>query len=101
MPKYQGLNTHQRALDAGDSEHGVTVHFVTEELDGGPNAIQAILPILDIDNAKALQQRIQVQEHIIYPIAVKWFCEGRLSMEGQHAFLDGQELPASGVQLRS
>lgn len=100
LPKYQGLNTHQRALDAGDNEHGVTVHFVTEELDGGPNAIQAVIPILDIDNAKALQQRIQAQEHIIYPIAVKWFCEGRLNMKGQQAFLDGQELPASGIQLR-
>lgn len=101
LPKYQGLNTHQRALDAGDNEHGVTVHFVTEELDGGPNAIQAVIPILDIDNAKALQQRIQIQEHIIYPIAVKWFCEGRLNMNGQLAFLDGQELPTSGIQLHS
>ena len=99
LPKYQGLNTHQRALDAGDDIHGVTVHFVTEELDGGPNAIQAIVPILDIDNAQELQKRIQIQEHIIYPIAVKWFCEGRLTMKGNQALLDGQPLPATGVQL--
>lgn len=101
LPKYQGLNTHQRALDAGDDIHGVTVHFVTEELDGGPNAIQAIVPILDVDNTQELQKRIQVQEHIIYPIAVKWFCEGRLSMKGSQALLDGKPLPASGIQLDS
>lgn len=101
LPKYQGLNTHQRALDAGDDIHGVTVHFVTEELDGGPNAIQAIVPILDIDNAKQLQERVHVQEHIIYPIAVKWFCEGRLSMKGNQALLDGQVLPTTGVQLQA
>lgn len=101
LPKYQGLNTHQRALDAGDDIHGVTVHFVTEELDGGPNAIQAIVPILDVDNAKLLQQRVHEQEHIIYPIAVKWFCEGRLNMKGNEALLDGKVLPLSGVQLDS
>ena len=101
LPKYQGLNTHQRALDAGDDIHGVTVHFVTEELDDGPNAIQAIVPILDVDNAKLLQQRVHEQEHIIYPIAVKWFCEGRLNMKGNEALLDGKALPLSGVQLDS
>lgn len=101
LPKYQGLNTHQRALDAGDDIHGVTVHFVTEELDGGPNAIQAIVPILDIDNAKELQKRVHIQEHVIYPIAVKWFCEGRLNMKGNLALLDGKELPSTGVQLKT
>jgi phosphoribosylglycinamide formyltransferase-1 len=101
LPKYQGLNTHQRALDAGDDLHGVTIHFVTEELDGGPNAIQAIVPILDIDNAQQLQQRVQKQEHIIYPIAVKWFCEGRLSMKGTKALLDKKVLPETGIQLNS
>ena len=101
LPKYQGLNTHQRALDAGDDIHGVTVHFVTEELDDGPNAIQALVPILDIDNAEQLQQRAHKQEHIIYPIAVKWFCEGRLTMKGSEALLDGKTLPATGVQLES
>jgi phosphoribosylglycinamide formyltransferase-1 len=99
LPKYQGLNTHQRALDAGDNAHGVTVHFVTEELDGGPNAIQAIVPILDVDNALLLQQRVHEQEHIIYPIAVKWFCEGRLTMKGSGALLDGKPLPSTGIQL--
>jgi phosphoribosylglycinamide formyltransferase-1 len=101
LPKYQGLNTHQRALDAGDDIHGVTVHFVTEELDGGPNAIQAIVPIHDVDNANLLQQRVLEQEHIIYPIAVKWFCDGRLNMQGNEALLDGKTLPLTGVQLDS
>jgi phosphoribosylglycinamide formyltransferase-1 len=101
LPKYQGLNTHQRALDAGDDVHGVTVHFVTEELDGGPNAIQALVPVSSDDSADSLQQKVHQQEHIIYPIAVKWFCEGRLSMKGNDALLDDKVLPASGIQLDS
>lgn len=99
LPKYQGLDTHQRALDAGDEQHGVTVHFVTEELDGGPNVIQAIVPIYDGDDATSLQQRVHTQEHIIYPIAVKWFVSGRLSMKGNSALFDNTELPASGLPL--
>lgn len=101
LPKYQGLNTHQRALDAGDSQHGVTVHFVTAELDDGPNIIQAMVPVQADDNAASLQQRVHGQEHIIYPIAVKWFVEGRLKMQGSQALLDGNPLPASGLVLAS
>jgi len=99
LPKYQGLNTHQRALDAGDLQHGVTVHFVTEELDGGPNVIQAVVPVFDGDDAVSLQQRVHTQEHIIYPIAVKWFVNGRLTMKGNEALLDGNVIPSSGLQL--
>lgn len=99
LPKYQGLHTHQRALDAGDSHHGVTVHFVTEVLDDGPNAIQAVVPVLDGDDAETLKKRVQLQEHIIYPIAVKWFVEGRLAMMNGKACLDGNPLPPSGVKL--
>ncbi len=100
LPKYQGLNTHQRAIDAGDSVHGVSVHFVTEELDGGPVVIQAVVPVLNDDDAPTLQKRVQQQEHIIYPIAVKWFVEGRLKMsQAGEATLDGQALSASGIQL--
>ena len=90
LPKYQGLNTHQRALDAGDKEHGVTVHFVTAELDGGPAVIQAKVPINDGDKAEDLAARVLEQEHIIYPQAVKWFAEGRLTMEHNNALLDGK-----------
>lgn len=96
LPKYQGLHTHQRALDAGDSEHGVTVHFVTAELDGGPAAIQARVPVHGDDDAASLARRVQQQEHIIYPLAVKWFAEGRLEMRDGVAFLDNEPLPASG-----
>jgi phosphoribosylglycinamide formyltransferase-1 len=78
LPKYQGLHTHQRALDAGDSEHGVTVHFVTAELDGGPAAIQARVSILADDDAVSLAQRVQQQEHVIYPLAVKVGCGCRV-----------------------
>jgi len=99
LPKYQGLNTHQRAIDAGDEEHGVSVHFVTEELDGGPVVIQAAVQVLEDDDAATLQRRVQQQEHIIYPIAVKWFVEGRLKMTDNGVTLDKQPLPASGVRL--
>lgn len=101
LPKYQGLNTHQRALDAGDEQHGVTVHFVTEELDGGPNVIQAVVPVYDGDDATSLQQRVHSQEHVIYPIAVKWFVNGRLTMKGNDALLDGNVLPNNGLQLEA
>jgi phosphoribosylglycinamide formyltransferase-1 len=99
LPKYKGLNTHQRALDAGDKEHGVTVHFVSDELDGGANVIQAIVPILDDDDEGTLRSRVQVQEHVIYPIAVKWFIEGRISINKGDAYFDGKELPQTGLQL--
>jgi len=101
LPKHKGLHTHKRALEAGDSEHGVTVHFVTEDLDGGPNAIQAVIKVLDDDTETSLQKRVQQQEHVIYPIAVKWFVEGRLTMHKGDVYLDDKILPESGVQLRS
>ncbi|WP_371185985.1 phosphoribosylglycinamide formyltransferase [Thalassotalea maritima] len=96
LPKYQGLNTHQRALDAGDKEHGVSVHFVTEELDGGPVILQAKVPIFAGDQAADLQARVHEQEHRIYPLVVNWFCTDRLTMGENCATLDGAILPASG-----
>jgi phosphoribosylglycinamide formyltransferase-1 len=96
LPKYQGLHTHQRVLEAGDKEHGVTVHFVTAELDGGPAAVQAQISVLQNDDAASLAKRVQQQEHIIYPLAVKWFAEGRLTMHDGGVFLDDELLPASG-----
>jgi phosphoribosylglycinamide formyltransferase-1 len=96
LPKYPGLHTHQRALDAGDSEAGATVHFVTEELDGGSAIIQARVPIMPGDDASALAQRVLQREHIIYPLAARWFAEGRLRLRNHRAELDGQPLPASG-----
>ncbi|MEN9463909.1 MAG: hypothetical protein RL217_90 [Pseudomonadota bacterium] len=99
LPKYQGLHTHERVLEAGDSEHGVTVHFVNEILDDGANVIQAVVPVLAEDTATSLQQKVHVQEHVIYPIAVKWFVEGRLKYRDSKAWLDGKALPATGLRL--
>lgn len=101
LPAYKGLHTHQRVLEAGDKQHGVTVHFVTEGLDDGPNIIQAVVPVLDDDTEDSLRARVQSQEHVIYPIAVKWLLEGRLRMDAGFATFDSKPLPASGVQLVS
>ena len=97
LPKYQGLNTHQRAIDAKDDVHGVSVHFVTEELDGGPVVLQAKVPVLENDTAETLAQRVHQQEHIIYPLVVKWFSEQRLKMEADYAVFDKKKLPAHGA----
>lgn len=99
LPNYQGLHTHDRVLEAGDREHGVTVHFVTRELDGGPAAIQAKVPVYPNDDAKALAQRVQMQEHRIYPLAVQWFSEGRLTMKNGRALLDNEPLGRSGYLI--
>ncbi|MFV3406674.1 phosphoribosylglycinamide formyltransferase [Pseudomonas sp. NY15463] len=101
LPKYKGLHTHQRALEAGDTEHGCSVHFVTEELDGGPLVVQAVVPVAATDTAQTLAQRVHLQEHQIYPLAVRWFAEGRLCLGEHGALLDGQPLPASGHLIRS
>ncbi len=96
LPRYQGLHTHQRAIEAGDTEHGCSVHFVTEELDGGPVVLQARVPIFAGDDEATVAGRVQVQEHAIYPLVVRWFCEGRLTMQQEQAWLDGVPLPAQG-----
>ncbi len=101
LPKYKGMDTHQRALDAGDREHGCSVHFVTEELDGGPLVVQAVVPVESGDSAQTLAQRVHTQEHRIYPLAVRWFAEGRLILGDQGALLDGQLLAASGHLIRT
>ncbi|WP_372239646.1 phosphoribosylglycinamide formyltransferase [Pseudomonas sp. L-22-4S-12] len=101
LPKYKGLHTHQRALEAGDHEHGCSVHFVTEELDGGPLVVQAIVPVQSDDTPDSLAQRVHAEEHRIYPLAMRWFAEGRLRLGGTGAELDGQALPPCGQQLRN
>lgn len=100
LPKYKGLHTHQKALDAKDTEHGCSVHFVTEELDGGPVLIQAVVPVLPTDNSQSLQQRVHGREHLAYPLAVEWFCAARLSITPDGSItLDGELLPPSGFRL--
>ena len=97
LPKYPGLHTHKRAVEAGDEEAGVTVHFVTQELDGGPPVLQARLPILPKDTPDTLAARVATREHIIYPIAARWFLEGRLTLTAEGATLDGKLIAATGI----
>lgn len=101
LPKHKGLNTHQRALDAQDPEHGCSVHFVSEELDGGPLIIQAVVPVEPGDTAETLALRVHMQEHRIYPTAARWFAEGRLRLAAEGALLDGEKLPATGYLIRT
>ena len=96
LPKYKGLHTHQRAIDAGDTEHGASVHFVTADLDGGPIVLQSKVPVFAGESADELAERVQVQERQMYPLVVKWFCQGRLQMNNNKAYLDGNELESQG-----
>ncbi len=96
LPLYPGLNTHQRAIDAGDEWHGSTVHFVTEELDGGPRILAGRLRIEDGDNAEALTRRVQAIEHRIYPKAADWVARGRVRFSDGQA-MQGDELMADPV----
>jgi phosphoribosylglycinamide formyltransferase-1 len=92
LPEFTGLNTHQRVLDAGRSQHGVSVHFVTNELDSGPLVIQAVIDIKQGDTADSLAERIHEQEHIIYPVSIQWFAEGRLHWKDNQAWLDNKPI---------
>jgi phosphoribosylglycinamide formyltransferase-1 len=92
LPKFRGLHTHRRAIEAGESEHGASVHFVTEELDGGPLIIQARVPVLTGDDEDTLAARVLTQEHRIFPLVVRWFAEGRLRLRDGRAELDERPL---------
>jgi phosphoribosylglycinamide formyltransferase 1 len=94
LPKYRGLHTHRRVLEAGEALHGVSVHFVTEELDGGPVVLQTEVPILPGDSEQTLSARVQQGEHRIYPQAIDWFARGRLLLKDGRAWLDGKPLDA-------
>ena len=93
LPRYRGLHTHTRVLEAGDSLHGATVHFVTAELDGGPAMVQAQVPVRADDDPETLAARVLTREHQIYPLAVRWIAEGRarLGQDGR-VLLDGEPL---------
>ena len=93
LPKYPGLDTHARVLAAGDAKHGSTVHFVTEELDGGPRILAGRIAIRKGETADELRDRVQAVEHRIYPRAAEWFAAGRLECRDGAAWLDGEELP--------
>jgi len=89
LPKYRGLHTHRRVLERGDTAHGMSVHFVTEELDGGPLIMQASLAVHPDDTESSLSARVQRLEHSIYPQTIDWFARGRLELRGEQAWLDG------------
>ena len=92
LPKYTGLHTHRRVLEAGDTAHGATVHFVTPELDGGPLILQARVPVNAGDTEATLSARVRATEHVIYPRVIEWIAEGRLEWNGGHPLLDGKAL---------
>lgn len=92
LPKYKGLHTHQRALDAGDAEHGASVHFVNAELDGGAVIAQARVPVLPGDDADSLAARVLAVEHPLYLCVIQLAAAGRLGFDGRHARLDGQRM---------
>jgi phosphoribosylglycinamide formyltransferase-1 len=98
LPAYPGLNTHRRAIEAGDKQAGATVHFVTPELDGGPSIVQAQVAIEATDNEQSLANKVLTYEHLIYPLAVKWFCAQRLIMvNNSEVRLDGEPVPSHGI----
>jgi len=96
LPRYPGLHTHRQVLANGDSEHGTSVHFVTEELDGGPVILQAKVPVFPEDDEAELMARIKTQEHAIYPLAIGWLLQNRLLLRDGGVWLDGQRLPTAG-----
>ena len=90
LPAFSGLDTHRRALDEGVKLHGCTVHFVTPTLDHGPIVIQAAVPVLPDDDEECLAARVLQQEHVVYPQAIRWFLDGRLTIEGNHVILSAE-----------
>jgi len=92
LPRYPGLDTHARVLAAGDEFHGSTVHFVTEELDGGPRILQGRIRVAPTTDPQQLMARVQAVEHRIYPQAADWFATGRLECRDNAAWLDGERL---------
>jgi phosphoribosylglycinamide formyltransferase 1 len=98
LPKYRGLHTHRRVLEAGDIEHGASVHFVTAELDGGPLVLQSRVPVRPGDRESDLSARVQATEHIIYPQVIGWLAEGRLAWRDGQPWLDGKLLERPVVE---
>jgi len=97
LPKYPGLNTHQRALDNRDEKHGCSVHFVTTELDGGPVVLQGLIDIVEQDTAQTLAARLAQTEWKIYTKVVEWFCNDRLGLKDDTVILDNKTLPKGGI----
>jgi phosphoribosylglycinamide formyltransferase 1 len=97
LPKYPGLNTHEKALAAGDTWHGVTVHVVTTEVDEGPIIAQASMMVAPNDDPASLKNKVHTLEHKLYPYVLSLFANGRITIENNHVLLDGEVLPSTGI----
>jgi phosphoribosylglycinamide formyltransferase 1 len=98
LPKYRGLDTHRRCLEAGDTEHGASVHFATAELDGGPVILQSRIDVQPGETEKELAARVLATEHVILPRVLGWLADGRLTWREGRGWLDGQPLDAPIVE---
>lgn len=99
LPKFPGLNTHLRAIEAGEEKHGVSVHFVTSEVDGGPVIAQAKVAVKAGDTADTLAARVLEQEHQLYPEVLRWFCENRITLKNNEVYFDDSRLGAEGITI--
>jgi phosphoribosylglycinamide formyltransferase-1 len=98
LPRHKGLHTHRRALEAGDREHGASVHYVTADLDGGPLIAQAVVPIEPSDDEASLSARVHAVEHMLYPRVCGWVAEDRVTFCNGHVFFDGHPLSAPRME---
>lgn len=99
LPAFKGLDTHARALAAGVQQHGASVHYVSNDLDGGPVIIQSPIPVQPSDSIETLAARVLHEEHRIYPLAIRWFVEDRLSLRNDQVLLDGERRPEQGLTM--
>lgn len=93
LPAFKGLDVHERVIARGARYSGCTVHFVRREMDTGPIITQAVVPVRDGDTADSLAARVLEREHVIYPLAVRWIAEGRVTLDGEHAKIEGAAHP--------
>ncbi len=98
LPKYTGLHTHRRVLAAGEREHGVSIHFVNEDLDGGPLVARSRIAVGAGDTETSLAQRVRRLEHALYPRVAGWYAAGRLRLGADGVYLDGAKLPVGGIE---
>jgi len=101
LPRHKGLNTHTRALEAGDTEHGCSVHYVTPELDGGPVILQASVPVEASDTPESLAQKVHEQEHRIYPRVIEWIARGRVGLKEDTVLFDNQPITEQQRRYRA
>ncbi len=99
LPKYTGMHTHRRVLEAGEREHGVSIHFVNEDLDGGPIVARSRIAVREEDTEQSLKERVHLLEHEMYPQVTDWYAAGRLRLRADGVYLDEKKLPATGMEI--